>query len=547
MTIAAEKPKSNPKPRITALEKSRRRAHQNAQTGKELGEIAKIQKDIAAEVTADLLKLSADEKASGELANLKDKKGRAFNCPHSFISANSILDTNYQKRTARRHRKTIYEAFKKHLPDIIEHSLDVSFLTPTFPNLLGIGFADNDKFQTRAWELFLQTKVFAEFFYAGYSKTESTLGNKSERERENRAFDLKLDGLNYHCHVLCINYKPFADGNTPDIENELLWMRKNGATAKEKRPLRNSLKVVSAWTECVKKAHREIFGKSFRIKTNSQRARFSFKKVPLDQIKAFDPDESKNGVFWEIGKEASYIGKSASFKDLPPELLLEAENVFKNKRLINPFGAFRKYVQKDYESADSLVNQSTQQTENTPPAPRKWLSDSELRGKNEPLKTYGIRLCSQGLRDTWLRYLDVNKDLIIAKRRDALLERFPNAIFTDLSGKSYTLDDCRRKFRQTSLADTDNGAWYSKRIPSRQSPGVIETLRELESSPTSYSIPLEADTVKRTPPKPINLPYPLPKSAQTGASLRGFETASWKLFSSFCDLSGESETGEFSA
>ncbi len=524
---------SQQKPRITAIEKSRRRARQNLQTGKKLGKVAKTQKDTAAAVTADLLKLSAYPKASGELTNFKDKNGRVFNCPYSFISAHSILDTNYQNRTARRHRKTIYEAFERHLPDIVEHKLDVSFLTPTFPNLLGVGFADNDRFQVRAWELFLQTKVFADFFYAGYQKTESTLGNKAERKRLKRAFDLKLDGLNYHCHLVCINYKPFANGNTPEIENKLLSLRKNGGTATEKRPLLNSLKVVSAWTLCIRKAHREIFNKSLRIKTNSGRARFSFENVPLDQIQEFNPDESRNGIFWEIAKAVNYTGKAASFRDLPPELLLEAENVFRNKRLINPFGAFRKYVQKDSDEPDSLLNQSTQQTENTPRNSRKWLSDSELRGKNEPLKTYGIRLCEQGLRDTWLKYLDKNVDGIIKKRRDALLERFPHAVFTDLSGKSYTIADCRRKFRVTTLADTDNGAWYSKRVPSRQSPGVLDMLRELERASLPKSIPIEADASVRTPSIAVTSPYQLLNDAPV---VQAKILSNWQLFDSFCDL-----------
>ncbi len=534
---------SQQKPRITAIEKSRRRARQNLQTGKKLGKVAQTQKDTTAEVTADLLKLSAHEKASGELTNFKDKNGRAFNCPYSFISAHSILDTNYQNRTARRHRKTIYEAFKKHLPDIIEHNLDVSFLTPTFPNLLGIGFADNDKFQTKAWELFLQTKVFADFFYAGYQKTESTLGNRAERKRLKRAFNLKLDGLNYHCHLVCINYKPFANGNTPEIENKLLSLRKNGGTATEKRPLLNSLRVVSAWTKCIRKAHREIFNKPLQIKTNSGRARFSFENVPLDQIQEFNPDESRNGIFWEIAKAVNYTGKAASFRDLPPELLLEAENVFRNKRLINPFGAFRKYVQKDSDEPDSLLNQSTKQSENTHSNSYNSLFNNVLRGKNEPLKTYGIRLCEQGLRETWLKYLDKNIDGIIKKRRDALLERFPHAVFTDLSGKSYTIADCRRKFQLTTLAHTDNGAWFSKRIPSRQSPGVLDMLRQLERGPTDL-IPLDADAGWRTPSKPINPPSPLPKTVPRPQVKR---KSNWELFNSFCDLSNESETGEFLA
>jgi hypothetical protein len=542
---------SNTKPRITALEKSRRRARQNLQTGKDLGKIARTKKDAAAEVTADLLKLSAYPKASGEFTNLRDKKGRAFNCPHSFISASSILDTNYQKTTARRHRKIIYGAFEGHLPDIIEHKLHVSFLTPTFPNLLGVGFTDNDRFQARAWELFLQTKVFADFFYAGYMKTESTLGNRAERERLKRAFDLFLDGLNFHCHALCINYKPFADGNTPDIENKLLWMRKNGATAEEMRPLRNSLRVVTAWTKCIKKAYKEIFGKHLRIKTNSHRARFSFKNVPLDQIKDYNADESENGIFWEIAKEANYTGKAVSFEDLPPELLLEAENVFRNKRLINPFGAFRKYVQKDSDETDTskndsddsqtLVNQSTQQTENTPDKPRKWLLDGELRGANEPLKTYGIRLCEQGNRRVWLKYLDENKDRIIEKRRDALLERFQNAVFTDLSGQSYTIHDCRRKFQQTRLSDTDNGAWFDSRIESRQPPGVIEGLRRLERNITPEPIDVDAVRDSRATPAEFNSPSPLLSISALPAH-KPRRQSNWELFDSFCDLTSDAQT-----
>jgi hypothetical protein len=529
MTIAA----AQQKPRISAIEKSRRNARQNERTGKKLSIAANTYKDTAADVTADLLKLSAYPKASGELRNLKDKKGRAFNCPHSFISASSILDTNYQKITARRHRKTIYEAFKTHLPDVIEHNLDVTFLTPTFPNLLGIGFAQNDEFQTRAWELFLQTKTFADFFYAGYSKTEVTLGNRAARTKEKRAFDLKLDGLNYHSHALTITFQPLADGNTPDIENKLAYLRKNGAQAQEKRPLLNSLKVVSAWSVCVEKAHKEIFGKSLKIKTNSHRARFSFQKVSLGEIKEYDDDESKNGIFWEISKTSSYLGKAASFKDLPPELLLEAENVFRNKRLINPFGAFRKFVLKDEKASDCFINQSTQQREETHSDAFKLLLNSELRGKNEPLKKYGIRLCEQGKRSVWLEYLENNIDGIIEKRRDALLKRFPHAVFTDLSGKSYTIADCRRKFQVTTLAHTDNGAWYSRRIPSRQSSGVLDMLRQLERGSLPKSIPLEADASVRTPSKPINAPYPLLNDVPV---VQAKTLSNWQLFDSFCDL-----------
>jgi hypothetical protein len=441
--------KTTLKPKFSALEKSRKRAKQNLQTGTILGEIAEAQGDVSAEVVADLLKFSGCDKANGELTNLVDKKGRVYNCPQSLISANTRLDTNYQIKTARSHRKRMYEAFADRIDEIKEHNLNVSFLTPTFPNLLGVGFADNDKFQARAWKLFLQTKIFGEFFYAGFSKTDWTLGGSREREKTGRAFDLYKDGINYHSHVLCINYKPFAEGETFELENKLEFMKgKKCYTADDRRLIRNSLKLVSAWTDCLKKAHRKIFGKPLKVPTKSGRVKFSFQNVAVSEIQAYDVEESKNGIFWEIGKTVSYTAKRNSYNGLTPELLLEAENVFRGKRLINAFGVFRKQVQRVSSTSQPLVKALTKQSEISSNLIDNSLFDDALRGETETLKNYGIRLCSQGLRNTWLRYLDVNGDLIIAKRRDGLLGHFPDAIFTDLSGQKYYGWEARRLLNQ---------------------------------------------------------------------------------------------------
>jgi hypothetical protein len=441
--------RAKPEPKFSAIEKSRKRAKQNLQTGEILGKIAEAQRDVSAAVTADLLKISGCDKANGELANLLDKRGRVFNCPQALISANTRLDTNYQIKTARRHRKRIYEAFTTRLDEIKEHSLSVSFLTPTFPNLLGVGFAGNDQFQARAWELFLQMKIFGEFFYAGFSKTEWTLGGAGERAKTGRAFDLHKDGINYHSHVLCINHKPLAEGETFQLESKLESMKgKKYYTADDKRLIRDSLKLVSAWTECLKKAHREIFGKTLKVGTKSGRVKFTFQNVAVTEVQAFDVEESKNGIFWEIAKTANYTAKGNNYNSLAPELLLEAENVFRGKRLINPFGVFRKQVQKLSSTSRPLVKPPTKQSEIPANLIDNSLFNNALRGETESLKNYGIRLCSQGLRYQWLRYLEADKDLIISKRRDALLGRFPNAVFTDLSGQKYYGWKARRLFNQ---------------------------------------------------------------------------------------------------
>lgn len=431
---------SKRKPNVKEI--AQRRASRNLNNGTVLGDESAKRGDIETQVVADLLKLSADKRANGSLTNCIDRKGRAFSCAQSLFSANTCLDATYNVKTARRHRKTIYAAFAGAFNDIIEHGLYVSFLTPTFPNLLGLGFGQNDEFQTAVWEMFLQQDVVDEFFYAGYAKTDWTLGGKSQRQSTGRAFDLFLDGINYHLHALCINYKAFASGETSYLENKLAYMKKF-PKAKEHTPeairlIRNSLRIVKAWTHCLRTVYKKMFGKSLRIKTKSGLARFTFQNVSVNEIKNYDADESKGGVFFEIAKTASYTAKGMDFNNLSPELLYDAEITFRNKRMINPFGAFRASVQrKPKDGATSLVNQPTQQTEKEQLEKDNLLFDNALRGENEQIKNYGIRLCSQGLRDTWLNYLKINAPLIIARRRNDLLGRLPNAIYTDLTGKSY--------------------------------------------------------------------------------------------------------------
>ncbi len=432
------------------------RAKENLATGLKLGKIAASFNDISAIVTADLLKLVGSDKASGELSNLIDKKGRSFSCSQSLISANTRLDVYYQIKTARRHQRTISDSFAANFDDIVQYGLDVSFLTPTFPNLKAVGFRQNDDYQSTAWELFLDMKIFKEFFYAGYNKTDWTLGNRAERQKEKRAFDLSKDSINYHCHSIAINHKPFATGSTAKLEDRLKRLKAKIKARKtdlkkseshiiqfykiEKRLIQNSLRIVDAWTLCLKKAHKIIFGTDLKINTNSGRANFDFKNVPLSEITTYDAADSKGGVFWEIARTADYVAKGNSYKDLPPALLLEAENVFKGKRLLNGFGVFvgqGKAKRKTRAACSSLDNQPTQRSEKPQPETDNDLFDNCLRGKFEQLKKYGIRLCEQGLRQTWTKYLEVNIPLIIEKRRSAMLDRFPNAIFTDLSGEKY--------------------------------------------------------------------------------------------------------------
>jgi hypothetical protein len=426
-------------------QKSKARAAMNTARGEKLKIGSALCGDIESGVYADLLMLSGYEKANGELTNLKDKRGREYSCPKALLTANTRLDIGYDIRTATRHRKLLYSAFHSYLKTIKKNAWNVSFLTLTYPNLLGVGFQLNDKYQTCAWTYFLDTPIFKNFLDAGYIKIETTTGNKRKRRKTGRAFDLNLDGLNHHAHCVVVNKLPFATGSTFELENQLRAMNKDKRFSVSKKLIRQTLKFITAWTNCLKKAHIEIFGTELKIKSKSGRVQFDCKNVPLDEIKSYDINESKNGIFWELAKASSYTAKGRGFEDLSPELLCEAENFYRNKHIISPFGAFHKSSGKTRTKIKTVAESvpadldkaTTYRNEQTAELSLKSLFIDTLRGENERLKDYGIRLCSLGQREHWEKYLFNQRDFLVAQEREKLLSRFPDGIYTDNTGQKF--------------------------------------------------------------------------------------------------------------
>jgi hypothetical protein len=426
-------------------QKSKARAAMNTARGAKLKIGALACGDIISEVTADLLMLSGYERANGELTNLKDNKGREYTCVKPLLTANTRLDIGYDIRTATRHRKMLYNAFHSYLKTIKENAWNVSFLTLTYPNLLGVGFELNDKYQTCAWTYFLDMPIFKKFLDAGYIKIETTTGNRRERRKTGRAFDIFLDGLNHHAHCVVVNKLPFATGSTFELENQLKAMNKDKRFSASKKLIRQTLKFISAWTSCLKKAHIEIFGTELKVKSKSGRVQLDCKNVSLDEIKSYNIDESKNGIFWELAKASSYTAKGRGFEDLSPELLCEAENFYRNKHLISPFGAFHKSSGRSRAKTKAIADAvpadldkaTTYRSEQTTQLSLKPLFIDTLRGEKEKLKNYGIRLCSLGQRAHWENYLSDQKDFLVAHEREKLLSRFPDGIYTDNTGQKF--------------------------------------------------------------------------------------------------------------
>ncbi len=137
--------------------------------------------------------------------------------------------------------------------------------------------------------------------------------------------------------------------------------------------------------------------------------------------------------------------------------------------------------------------------------------------------------------DEYRKELDTEILEVQEFRRQQLSRSYPAATFETLDGRRWSAFEHSgsRKSSQTFLADTDEGAWYSKRIPSRQSSGVLSLLRQLERASPPDSIPLKNDASMRTPSEVLKSPYPPPSTVPTVQAAR---LSNWQLFNSFCSL-----------
>jgi hypothetical protein len=451
------KPELKPKKFIPDVMKKARRTSNNAyQIGEALEAVAV---DNYQKAKARISKvLDADEKANGVLHNLEDRKGREYRCSVGFDFTNWRLSDSYQRKQARRHRTTLYKALMSRIDDVKAHDLKVCFFTPSFPNQVNFGMKQNSELHALAWEKFLKSDECRKFFLGGYSRIEFTEKSKTA--------DISI---NYHNHALTILSEEIAFGNSFDLEDKLSKLKIAGATMKAKRPIINTLQIARRWTKCIKRAYFELYGKRMKVKTLSGNCRVDFKEVDLSEIENYDPNEKQTGVLFEL---AGYTAKQANFVGLLKNeakgaaLLAEAEYVFRNKRILTGFGVFKARP----KAASSLLNEETYRCKSEP---QTKVSSNEHRTNNAKDKIFrngvdridfsknivinGIAMIELGLEDAWIKKLDAIKPEIIRRRRDKLLDQFPNAIFTDLTGEKYYGQDAY-KFLPVSLEVTANKA-----------------------------------------------------------------------------------------
>jgi hypothetical protein len=443
ITVNQNRPKVNyinniqPSPRLGFVPSPIRRARRQSANARLVGEALEgVAIDSYQKAKARISKiLDADEKSNGVLHNLEDKKGREYRCSVGFDFTNWRLSDSYQRKQARRHRNTLYKALMSRIEDVKAHNLKVCFFTPSFPNQVNFGMRQNSELHAIAWEMFLKSGECRKFFLGGYSRIEFTEKSKTA--------DISI---NYHNHALVILNQDIAFGNSFDLEDELSRLKIAGASVKMKRPFINSLQLAKRWTKCIKRAYFELYGKRMKVRTLSGNCRVDFKEVDLSEIENYDPSEKQTGVLFEL---AGYTAKQADFVGLLKNsergaaLLAEAEYVFRNKRILTGFGVFKArpaalLKEETYRRESSSKNDISVSNCRTQTAKTKILKNGvENVNFGRSIVANGAAMIELGLEAVWIQKLVEVKPKLIKYRREKLLESFPNAIFTDLTGEQY--------------------------------------------------------------------------------------------------------------
>jgi hypothetical protein len=408
------------------------------------------------------------------------KDGEAYSANGNLWSCSSLLCQNCIGKLARRNRNTIRHVVKNEKLFVGENWY---FITPTMPNFLLKG-------QSLDFVTLVFQKAFEIFTHRNNDPSKRTQYQKLIRGMfKNAEFTYTENKVfHFHAHLLAI--------------------------AKSKIQRDNFSLIRTLWTNALEKAF-EFYGISFELNTSDNLVVVNVQKVDF---------RNREKTIQELCK---YVTKSDSWANIPLE---EIEKIIERPRRVRMFEALGACRESAKKMRDDLTKARANITDET------YLDTKDVipRKPKERRASWRVRIREMTL-DEYKKELDREILEVQEYRRRQLSRSYPAATFETLDGRRWSACEHSdsRKIRQTFLADTDNGAWYSKRIPSRQSPGVLDMLRQLERASVSQSIPIEADAHLRTPSKPINAPYQLLNDAPI---VQAKILSNWQLFDSFCDL-----------
>jgi hypothetical protein len=408
------------------------------------------------------------------------KDGEAYSANGNLWSCSSLLCQNCTGKLARNNRKTIRHVVKNEKLYVAENWY---FITLTMPNLL-----------LKDYSLEFVTVVFQKAFEA--------FTHRNNDARKRTQYQKLIRGLFKNAEFT------FTENQTFHFHAHLL------AIAKSKIQRDNFSLIRTLWTNALERAF-EFYGLPFELNTSDNLAVVNVQKVNF---------ANREKTIQELCK---YVTKSDSWQNIP---LAEIEKIIERPRRVRMFEALGVCRESAKKMRDDLTKARANIEGET------YLDTKQVtpRKVKQRRASWRVRIKEMSL-DEYRKELDTEVLQVQEYRRRQLLRSYPAATFETLDGRRWSAVEHSgsRKSSQTFLADTDEGAWFSKRIPSRQSSGVLSLLRQLERASPPDSIPLKNDASMRTPSEVLNSPYQLLNDAPV---VQAKILSNWQLFDSFCDL-----------
>jgi hypothetical protein len=408
------------------------------------------------------------------------KDGEAYSANGNLWSCSSLLCQNCTGKLARNNRKTIRHVVKNEKLFIGENWY---FITLTMPNLL-----------LKDYSLEFITVVFQKAFEA--------FTHRNNDARKRTQYQKLIRGLFKNAEFT------FTENQTFHFHAHLL------AIAKSKIQRDNFSLIRTLWTNALERAF-EFYSIPFELNTSDNLAVVNVQKVNF---------ANREKTIQELCK---YVTKSDSWQNIPLE---EIEKIIERPRRVRMFEALGACRESAKKMRDDLTKARANITDET------YLDTKQVtpRKVKQRRASWRVRIKEMSL-DEYRKELDTEVLQVQSYRRRQLLRSYPAATFESLDGRRWSAFEHSgsRKSSQTFLADTDEGAWYSKRIPSRQSSGVLDMLRQLERASPPDSIPIEADAWTHAPSEVLKSPYQLLNDAPV---VQAKILSNWQLFDSFCDL-----------
>ncbi len=408
------------------------------------------------------------------------KDGEAYSANGNLWSCSSLLCQNCTGKLARNNRKTIRHVVKNEKLFIGENWY---FITLTMPNLPLKGYS-------------------LEFITVVFQKAFEAFTHRNNDARKRTQYQKLIRGLFKNAEFT------YTENQTFHFHAHLL------AIAKSKIQRDNFSLIRNLWTKALEKSF-EFYGLPFELNTSDNLAVVNVQKVNFT---------NREKTIQELCK---YVTKSDSWQNIPLE---EIEKIIERPRRVRMFEALGACRESAKKMRDDLTKARANITDET------YLDSKQVtpRKVKQRRASWRVRIKEMSL-DEYRKELDTEILQVQSYRRRQLSRSYPAATFESLDGRRWSAFEHSgsRKSSQTFLADTDEGAWYSKRIPSRQSSGVLDMLRQLERASPPDSIPIEADASMRAPSEVLKSTYQLLNDAPI---VQAKTLSNWQLFDSFCDL-----------